>query len=111
MVACLVPLSMRFFRQEYWSGLPFPSRDLSDPGIKFMSPLIYPIIWRKCEAKVNVLSYIARYWKIRRHGEGEKTLLGEVELKIKIKQRSNIMERYILEKTYKSFPCQRAEIF
>ena len=28
------PLSMGFFRQEYWSGLPFPSPgDLPDPGI------------------------------------------------------------------------------
>ena len=24
-VACQAPLSMSFFRQEYWSGLPFPS--------------------------------------------------------------------------------------
>ena len=30
---------MRFPRQEYWSGLPVPSpRDLTDPGIKPMSP-------------------------------------------------------------------------
>ena len=29
------PLSMGFFRQEYWSGLPFPSLgDLPDPGVK-----------------------------------------------------------------------------
>ena len=29
------PLSMEFFRQEYWNGLPFPSpRGLSDPGIE-----------------------------------------------------------------------------
>ena len=34
-VACRAPLSMRFFRQEYWSRLPFPSAgDLPDPGIK-----------------------------------------------------------------------------
>ena len=34
-VACQAPLSMGFSRQEYWSGLPFPSpRDLPDPGIK-----------------------------------------------------------------------------
>ena len=34
-VACQSPLSMEFSRQEYWSGLPFPSPgDLSDPGIK-----------------------------------------------------------------------------
>ena len=30
-----VHLSMEFFRQEYWSGLPFPSpRDLPNPGIE-----------------------------------------------------------------------------
>ena len=29
------PLSMGFSRQEYWSGLPFPSPGgLADPGIK-----------------------------------------------------------------------------
>ena len=33
------PLSMRFFRQEYWRGLPFPpSGDLPDPGIEPASP-------------------------------------------------------------------------
>ena len=34
-VAYQAPLSMEFFRHEYWSGLPFPSpEDLPDPGIK-----------------------------------------------------------------------------
>ena len=34
-VACQAPLSMGFPRQEYWSGLPFPSPgDLPNPGIK-----------------------------------------------------------------------------
>ena len=33
------PLSMGFSRQEYWSGLPFPSAgDLPNPGIKPRSP-------------------------------------------------------------------------
>ena len=33
------PLSMGFSRQEYWSGLPFPSPgDLPDPGIKLSLP-------------------------------------------------------------------------
>ena len=33
-VAYRAPLSMEFSRQEYWSGLPFPSpEDLPDPGI------------------------------------------------------------------------------
>ena len=34
-----VPLSMGFSRQEYWSGLPFPSPgDLPDPVIELWSP-------------------------------------------------------------------------
>ena len=34
-VACQAPLPMELSRQEYWSGLPFPSPgDLPDPGIK-----------------------------------------------------------------------------
>ena len=34
-VAHQVPLSMGFPRQEYWSGLPFPSPgDFPDPGIE-----------------------------------------------------------------------------
>ena len=41
-VACQVPLSMGFFRQEYWSGLPFPSpRNLPNPGIKPRSPALH----------------------------------------------------------------------
>ena len=34
-IACQAPLSMGFSRQEYWSGLPFPSPgDLPDPRIQ-----------------------------------------------------------------------------
>ena len=43
-VACQAPLSMEFSRQEYWSGLPFPSPGhLPNPGIKpvsLMSPAL-----------------------------------------------------------------------
>ena len=40
-VACQAPLSLGFSRQEYWSGLPFPSPgDLPDPGIKLRSPAL-----------------------------------------------------------------------
>ena len=39
--ACQAPLSMRFPRQEHWSGLPFPSPgDLPDPGIELGSPAL-----------------------------------------------------------------------
>ena len=36
-----VPLSMEFPRQEYWSGVPFPTPgDLPDPGIELASPIL-----------------------------------------------------------------------
>ena len=38
LLACQVPLSTRFSRQEYWGGLPCPPQgNLPDPGIKPMS--------------------------------------------------------------------------
>ena len=36
-VTCQDPLSTGYSRQEYWSGLPFPSPS------KFASPLVFPI--------------------------------------------------------------------
>ena len=40
-VAHQVPLSMGFFRQEYWGGFPFPSTvDLPNPGIEPGSPAL-----------------------------------------------------------------------
>ena len=43
-VAHQAPLSMRFSRQEYWNGLPFPSpRDLPNPEIKPRSPALQEV--------------------------------------------------------------------
>ena len=43
-VAPQAPLSMGFSRQEYWSGLPFPSPGyLPDPGIELAS-LMSPVL-------------------------------------------------------------------
>ena len=40
-VACQAPLSMGFIKQEYWSGLPFPSPGhLPDPGMEPGSPTL-----------------------------------------------------------------------
>ena len=40
-VARQAPLSMGFPRQEYWSGLSFPSLgDVPDPGIELGSPVL-----------------------------------------------------------------------
>ena len=39
-VACQAFLPMEFSKQEYWSGLPFPTlEDLPDPGIELASPV------------------------------------------------------------------------
>ena len=39
-VVCQAPLFMEFFRQKYWSELPFPSPgDLPDSGIEHASLL------------------------------------------------------------------------
>ena len=44
-IAYQAPLSMGFSRQQYWSGLPFPSPgDLPHPGIK---PWVQKISWRR----------------------------------------------------------------
>ena len=41
LIAHQAPLYMEFSRQEYWSGLPFPSAgDLPNPGIEPMSPAL-----------------------------------------------------------------------
>ena len=40
-VPCQAPLSMGFPKQEYWSGLPFPSPgDLPNPGMEPRSPAL-----------------------------------------------------------------------
>ena len=40
-IACQAPLSMGFPRQEYWSGLPFPSPgDLPDSGFELAAPAL-----------------------------------------------------------------------
>ena len=39
-IACQAPLSMEFFRQEYWSGYHFLPGDLPDPKIKHGSPTL-----------------------------------------------------------------------
>ena len=55
-VACQALLSMRFSRQEYWSGLLFPSpEDLSDPGIEPGSPAL----------QADSEGYIQKYFEVK----------------------------------------------
>ena len=46
-IACQAPLSMEIPRQEYWSGLPFPSPgDLPNPETEPMSPASPALVGR-----------------------------------------------------------------
>ena len=58
-IAYQAPLSMRFSRQEYWSGLPFPSPgDFPNPGIEPGSPAFagrHFTIWATREAPITSL--------------------------------------------------------
>ena len=54
------PLSMGFSRQEYWSGLPFPSPgDLPNSGIEPRSPALQADSFMSLETE-NTLSYSDR---------------------------------------------------
>ena len=67
-VACQAPLSMGFPRQDYWSGLPFPSPgDLPDPGIKPTSSALaggFFIYWVSREALHGLLKSIIMYLRL-----------------------------------------------
>ena len=55
-----IPLSMGFSRQEYWSGLPFPSPgDLPSPGIEPRSPALQADSFMSLETETT-LSYSDR---------------------------------------------------
>ena len=60
------PLSMGFSKQEYWSGLPFPSpEDLPDPGDEPWSPAL-PADSLPAEPQEKPLSYrevLTFYWE------------------------------------------------
>ena len=62
-VAFQAPLSMEFSRQEYWSGLPFPSPgDLRDPGIEPRSALQADSSPTELQGKPqNIVKLIANY--------------------------------------------------
>ena len=61
-VAFQGPLSMGFSRQEYWSGLPFPSPgNLPNPGIKHVSsPLASGFFTTSTSWEAHIL-YISIY--------------------------------------------------
>ena len=89
-VAYRAPPSMGFSRQEYWSGLPFPSPgDLPDPGIEPRSPTLQadplpsepPAKPKKLQSFYNATSY-SHFCISTLHRRLEFTLLSMVTLRI-----------------------------
>ena len=63
-IALLIPLSIEFSRQEYWSGLPFPVlRDLLDLGIepKFLVSCIGVQILYHCTTWETLIEFIVSF--------------------------------------------------
>ena len=83
-VAHQAPLSMRFSRQEYWSGWPFPSSGyLPDPGIEPVSPTLQadalpsepPGKWNKNPPYSKILPvFPSVYNNLHSHQQGERVL-------------------------------------
>ena len=72
-VACQAPLSLKLFRQEYWSGLPFPSPgDLPNPGMEPRPPALQADslpseALRKPPWKINNI-FLKKWWDdLNRH--------------------------------------------
>ena len=67
-VAHLAPLPIGFSRQEYWSGLPFPSpRDLQDQGIEPMSLLSPELAGRFFTTSAPWEARRDIYWGLKAH--------------------------------------------
>ena len=65
MVTYQAPRSMGFSRQEYWSGLPFPSPgDLPNPGIEPGSPALQTDDLPSEPLANEVLTCAAAWWNL-----------------------------------------------
>ena len=122
-VAHQAPPSIGFSRQEYWSGLPFPSpRDHPDPGIEPRSPTLQadaltseppgkPQYW-------NQTDYIICSWRWRRSIQSAKTrpgadcgsdhelLIGKVRLKLKQVGKTTRPFRYDLHQIHYDYTVE-----
>ena len=79
-VAHQAPLSMRFSRQEYWSGLPSPPPgDLPDPGIKSVSPAssALKVLFTIWATRVSSNAWVQKWPWIYKHLEGKVSFKGQ----------------------------------
>ena len=91
-VACQAPQCMKFSRQEYWRGLPFPTPgDLPDPGTKFMSPVAPALAERFF---TNSITWETQIWEIYKPMKKRNTI------GIEIKSSSSIFLKVIIISTW-----------
>ena len=76
-VACQVPLSMGFSRQEYWSGLPFPSPgDFLNTGIEPSSPSLQAdSLYSEPPGKPTTTYHKDTVWSKKHQGESLRWLV------------------------------------
>ena len=81
-VACQTPPSMGFSRQEYCSGLPFPSpRDLPDPGIEPRSPTLQAdFLPTEPQGKPGWLGKSPKFLRTENYNQSSVQLLSHVQL-------------------------------
>ena len=69
--ACQAPLFLQFFRQEYWSGLPFPSLgNLPSPGMEPVSPALagrFFTTWATTAKHYDTYECVVKYSKYSTH--------------------------------------------
>ena len=80
-IDCQAPLSMEFSRQEYWSGLPFPSlgqpRDWTfrqifyhlsrqglENGVRLKGPWVWYDLFHHCNVLILSQTFILYFWSI-----------------------------------------------
>ena len=100
-IACQVPLSMKFSRQEYWSGLPFPSRDFlhgifptqrSNPHLLHCRKILYHRAMR--EALENSMGLSFKKLKIELRYDPLEGMM----LKLKLQYFGHLMQRVLIGK-------------
>ena len=109
-VAYQAPLSMGFSRQEYWSGVPFPSsRDLPNPGIKPRSPALQtdtvpseplrkpPLIKGNCKpgSSWREVSWIEDFYSISCHPHIHPLITIRSELGLRLSHNNTVFEAWV----------------
>ena len=81
-VASQAPLSMGYSRQEYWSGLPCPPGDLSNPGIEPALPHCRQVLYClgsvklvREKLKLKILVPVAAYVSVQYENGKESFIL------------------------------------